>query len=190
MRRALWNKVIISPQLITQRDPCSWHPTPQCPPCSSMLGRMSTANPSNVLRHNETPHWGMASSWLCCPCPRVPRALLLLKWSAMLRPHFRSFLSKHPATTAGPDGLKGFFQPKRLYDSTKPLFMEFIGICTWSLFPALLKGAWETGKTQEAICWKLKICRRTNSILTGTIDSVNLVDSLAGTKPAKHMAWV
>lgn len=36
----------------------------------------------------------------------------------------------------------------------------------------------------------LKICRRTNSILTGTIDSVNLVDSLAGTKPAKHMAWV
>lgn len=99
------------------------------------------------MRH-LTKAWQAVGFSAPAPSDTVPRALLFLKWSAMLRPHFRSFLSKYPAI-AGPSGLKGF---SNLKDSSKPLLMEFIGICTWSLFPALLKGAWETGKTEEGIC--------------------------------------
>lgn len=69
---------------------------------------------------------------------------------------------------AGPSGLKGF---SNLKDSSKPLLMEFIGICTWSLFPALLKGAWETGKTEEGICWK-SAGEQTPSSLAPLIQSI------------------
>lgn len=38
-----------------------------------------------------------------------------------------------------------------------------------------------------AICWKYA-GEQTASIIVGTTDLVNLVDSLAGTMPARHMA--
>lgn len=86
------------------------------------------------------------------------------------------------ATTAGPDDLKGLFQPGRLYGSTKPLFMEFIGICTWCFFPALLEGAWETGKTEEAICWK-SAGKQTPSSLAPLIQSIWLTRQQAQSQP-------
>lgn len=145
---------------------------PECPPCSSVLGRMSMANLSIVLNTRHlTKSWQTVGFFVPAPSDTVLRALLLLKWSAILHPGFRSFLSKYPAATVGLGGLKVFFQPKRLYDSTKPLFMEFTAICTWSLFPALLKGYWEAGKTEEAICWK-SAGEQTPSSLAPLIQSI------------------